>query len=662
MSSSPPHLPWGAEGNLHADRALEISMAGDVADAEDPRLRPFDITRSFTRRPMMRRALMPVLAAAVALVLLVVPAIATAEGAAVAAQPKVLRYSFRVAETGFDPAQISDLYSRTITANIFDAPLQYEFLARPFRYRANTLVALPEVSADYKTFTFRVKPGIYFADDPVFKGRKRELVAADYVYSWKRHYDPRVKSPNLYILENAKLLGLSELRQESLAAKKPFDYDREVAGLRVLDKYTFQVKTAEANPRLLLEFTDGSVWGAVAREVVEFHGEKIMEHPVGTGPFRLAQWRRASRIVLEKNPGFRDEFYNEEAPADDPIAQAAVAAHQGKKLPLIDRVEIAIVEENQPRWLAFLRGDHDIMWEVPPEFAEIAMPNNQLAPHLKKRDITMVRYLRGDVTLSYFNMEDPVVGGYTPQKVALRRAIALAIDLDKEIRLVRKSQAMPAQGPIAPSTWGYDPQFKSEMSSFDGARAKALLDMYGYVDRDGDGWREQPDGQPLVIEQATQSDLQSRQMNEQWQKNMDAIGVKIKFKNAKWPENLKQATAGKLMMWTVGWSAGAPDGETFLSLGYGPSKGQANKSRFDLPAFNKAFDQQRVLPDGPERQALMNDAQRLMVAYMPQKLHVHRVWTDLAHPWVIGYHRNPFVREFWKWVDIDVEMQRKLGP
>ncbi|HUG23003.1 MAG TPA: ABC transporter substrate-binding protein [Albitalea sp.] len=584
---------------------------------------------------------------------------AQAESAAPAA--KVLRYSFRIAETGFDPAQISDLYSRTIAANIFEAPLQFEFLARPFRYRANTLAELPKVSPDFKTFTFRVKPNIHFADDPAFNGKKRELVAADYVYSWKRHYDPRWKSQNLYILENAKILGLSELRQELMAAKKPFDYDREVEGLRVIDKYTFELKTAEPNPRLLLNFTDGSAFGAVAREVVEAYGDRIMEHPVGTGPFRLAQWRRASQIVLERNPGYRDEYYDEEAPPDDPLAQAAVAANRGKKLPLVDRVEIAIVEENQPRWLAFLRGDHDILWEVPAEYADIAMPNNQLAPHLKKRDITMVRYSRADVSFSYFNMEDPVVGGYTPEKVALRRAISLAVDLDKEIRLVRKSQAIPSQGPIAPETWGYDPDLKTEMSDFDRPRAKALLDLFGYVDRDGDGWREQPNGSPLRLEYSTQPDQQSRQLNELWRKNMDAIGIRIEFKTAKWPENLKQSTAGKLMMWGLGWSAVAPDGDTFLALGYGGNKGQANKARFDLPAFNKAYLAQKVLPNGPERQVAMDEAQRLMVAYMPAKLHVHRVWTDLAQPWVIGYHRNGFVREFWKWVDVDVEMQRRMA-
>ena len=96
--------------------------------------------------------------------------------------------------------------------------------------RPNTAQAMPEVSEDFKVFTFRIKPGIFFADDPAFKGQKRELTAADYVYALKRHYDPRWKSGKLYLLENAKLLGLSELRRELMAAKKPFDYDRGVWG------------------------------------------------------------------------------------------------------------------------------------------------------------------------------------------------------------------------------------------------------------------------------------------------------------------------------------------------------------------------------------------------------------------------------------------------
>ena len=587
----------------------------------------------------------------------------SANAAAEALPPlKVLRYAFRIAETGFDPAQITDLYSRTIAAAIFDAPLQYEFLARPFRVRPNTLVAMPEVSSDFRSFTFRLKPGILFDNDAAFGGKPRELVAADYVYAIKRHYDPRWKSANLYLLENHKLLGLSELRKELMAAKKPFDYDRPVEGLKALDKYTFQVRLAEPSPRFLLDMADGSFVGAVAREVVEAYGDKMMEHPVGTGPYRLAQWRRASKIVLEKNPNYRDDFYAEEAPAGDALAQAAVARMHGKKLPIIDRVEIAIIEENQPRWLAFLNAEHDILEEVPPEYADLAMPNNVLAPNLQKRAITMVRYSRPDVSLTYFNMEHPVVGGYTPERVALRRAISLGVDVDKEIRLVRRNQAVPGQSTIAPGAWGYDAAFKSEMGRFDRARAKALLDLYGYVDKDGDGWRDLPDGQPLLLEYSTQPDGQARALVEQWKKNMDAIGLRIEFKTAKWPENLKAATAGKLMMWGYGWLAGAPDADTFLAIGDGASKGQANKARFDLPAFNAAYAAQKVLPDGPERQAQIDKAKKLMIAYMPYKAHVHRVYTDLAHPWVIGYHRNVFLRESWKWMDIDVEMQQRQKP
>jgi ABC-type transport system substrate-binding protein len=115
------------------------------------------------------------------------------------------------------------------------------------------------------------------------------------------------------------------------------------------------------------------------------------------------------------------------------------------------------------------------------------------------------------------------------------------------------------------------------------------------------------------------------------------------------------------MMWGVGWSASVPDAEAFLVLGYGPNKGQANHARFDLAGFNALFEQQRVLPDGPERAALIDQAKRLMIAYMPYKVHVHRIWTDLAHPWVKGYHRNIFVRDFWKYVDVDMQARERRG-
>jgi len=322
-------------------------------------------------------------------------------------------------------------------------------------------------------------------------------------------------------------------------------------------------------------------------------------------------------------------------------------------------VEISVIEENQPRWLSFLRNEFDLVDDVPQEFLPLYMPQNKLAPDLAKRGMQAVRYARADLYLSYFNMEDPLVGGYTPEKVALRRAIALAVDLDKVIRLPRRGQAIPAQGPIPPGTFGYDPAFRSEMSQHDLGRARALLDLYGYVDKDGDGWRDLPDGSPLVIEYTTEPDGEKRALAELWQKALDAIQVRLKFRFGKWPENLKASNAGKLQMWGVGWSATAPDGDTFLALGDGRAKGSANKSRFDLPAYNALYEKQKMLPDGPERQAVMEQAAKLMIAYMPYKISVHRLFTDLAQPWVIGFDRNVFIRDFWQYVDIDTELQNK---
>ncbi len=588
------------------------------------------------------------------LLLAVAASLALACGVAAAQAPKkVLRYAFPVAETGFDPAQISDLYSRTVASNIFEAPLTYDFLARPAKIKPQTAAAMPEISDDGKRFVFRIKPGIFFADDPVFKGQKRELTAADYVYSVKRHYDPKFKSASLFQLENAKILGLTELRKKAIADKTPFPYDIEVEGLRVLDRYSFEVRVAQPSPRLSYVFADGAVTGAVAREVIETHASREMEHPVGTGPFRLTEWRRSAKIVLERNPNYRDDSYDEQAASDDASAQAIASKFANKRVPLVDRVEVSIIEETQPRWLAFLNGDHDMIERLPAEFAGIATPNNKLAPNLVKQGMRMERVPLVDSTLVYFGMEHPVVGGYAPERVALRRALSLAYDGEREISVLRRGQAIPAQSIIAPLLSGYDPKLKTEMSQYDVPRAKALLDLYGYTDKNNDGWRDQPNGEPLLLEYSAQPDQLSRIQQDLWQKAMNAINMRIEFRIAKWPEQLKQSRAGKLMIWGVAWSGANPDGQYFLDLLYGPNKGQANHARFDLPAFNALYERIAVMPDGPEREALMRDAKELAIVYMPYKVSAHRIATDLLQPQLVGYKRHPFLRDWWRYVDIE---------
>jgi ABC-type transport system substrate-binding protein len=584
-------------------------------------------------------------------------ALAACPWASAAAGPsrteKVLRYSFLAAETSFDPSAIDDLYSRVVTAHVFEALYRFDYLARsPSKVVPHVAAAMPEVSDDSKTWTIRVKPGIYFADDPAFKGRPRELTAADFVYSWKRFFDPVNRSPNYTNFKEEGVLGVDELRQEALKTKRPFDYDKEIDGLRVLDRYTLQFRLASPRPRFLYTIADSSLIGAIAREVVEFYGPRVGDHPVGTGAFRLGEWRRSSFIVCTRNPSYRDVRFDGEPGADDAIGQALLREFGGRQLPMIDRVEISIVEESQPRWLSFLNGAFDLM-SVPLEFANQAVPGGRLAPYLAKRGVQVDRFANPDRTLYYFNMDDPVVGGMSADKVALRRAISLATNVENEIRGVRRGQAIPAQSIIAPGGYGYDPAYRSENGEYNVARAKALLDMYGYVDRNGDGWRDMPDGRPLVIEYASTPDALARQFDELWKKNLDSIGIRLKVKTAQWPEELKAAKAGQLMVWQLGYTASSPDFQDGLVILYGPAAGGQNISRFKSDRYDDLYRRMASIPDGPERLALLQEAQNIVSAYAPQKYLVHRIVTYLVQPWLLGYRAPFYGNQFWQYVDID---------
>jgi ABC-type transport system substrate-binding protein len=574
---------------------------------------------------------------------------------------KVLKVLFNSAETSFDPARVSDLYSRCVTTHIFEALYTFDYLARPARLIPVLADGMPEVSADFRQWTIRVRRGVHFPDDPAFKGRRRELVARDFIYMLQRMVDPANISPVEADAVDLGILGLKEARDAAKAGK--FDYDRPIEGLQTPDSHTLRILLDKPRPRLLHFLADHSIAGAVAREVVEFYGDKIGEHPVGTGPFRLKSWRRSSRIVLERNPAYREVLYDAQPAADDAEGQALLKQYKGRRLPLVDEVQVSIIEEFQPEWLAFLNAEVDALagttGKLPSQFAPMAAPGNRLAPNLAKLGVRMYRSLAADMAFTYFNMQDPTLGGMAPAQVALRRAMSLCYNVEEEIRLIRKGQAIIGQSMVLPHARGYDANFKSEMGDHDPARARALLDMYGFIDRDGDGWRERPDGSPLAIEMASEPEQIYRAYNELWQKCLNKVGIRITFKTQQWPENLKAAQAGKLMMWMLG-TAGGPDAEkSLLSQLYSPLWGDGNFARFKLDAYDRLYEQIQALADGPERDALIDKAKRLGVAYMPYKAHVHRIETDLVHPWVKGFRRPQFAQEWWHMVDVDMADPRR---
>ena len=264
------------------------------------------------------------------------------------------------------------------------------------------------------------------------------------------------------------------------------------------------------------------------------------------------------------------------------------------------RVEISIIEESNPRLLAFEQGDLDYV-AVPPDLVpNVLDPGNKLKPRFVKEGITLHRGVQPAITYSYFNMEDPVVGGYTPDKIALRRAIGMAYNVDEEIRVLRAGQAFPATQPIPPNVTGYNPKFDGR-AKFDPAAAKALLDKFGYVDRDKDGWRDLPDGKPLVLKIAAGTSALDRQYSELWQRSLNSVGLRVEFNTQKFADNLKAARLGQLQMWFLGNISTTTEGFGFLALLYGGHAGFSNLARFKLPEFDRLYEQARAMPDGPER-------------------------------------------------------------
>lgn len=600
----------------------------------------------------MSKRLLPVLRGTALLIVFGLP-----QHAFAADMNKVVRVAFRIAETSFDPVRESDRYSLFIMEAIFDSLLTYDYLARPVKLVPGVAEAMPEIADNGATYTFHIKKGVYFTDDPVFKGKKRELTAQDFAYSIRRFYDPALRSPNLYFFEG-KIIGADEVMERAKKTGK-YDYDAPIAGLEVLDRYTLRIrlKQTDYNFQYILAMT--MVVG-VAREVIEFYGNESGSHPVGTGPFMLKEWRPSSKIVLEASPTYREEYFSG-TPGQTAEDHAIYESLKGKRLPIVGRVEVSIIEEPQPRWLAFLNNEHDYLEELPNEFINTVAPNGKLAPSLVKRGIRAQFDPQLEVTLTYYNMRDPVIGGYTPEKVALRRAINLGYNLREEQMIARKGQAMLAESPIPPGAAGYDPNFHSIAMDYDPAKAKAMLDMFGYIDRDGDGYRELPDGKPLVLELASPPSAEYRDLDIVWKKSMDAIGINLQLKVEKWPDLNKESRASQLQLSNfLAWYADYPDGDNFLQLLYGPnSSPESNFANFDLPAFNRLYEQARKMPDSPERTRLYQQMTELFLAYAPWRLGMHRIWTNLNHPWLLNYKKHPIVLEVWKYLDVDVAMQRK---
>ena len=528
-------------------------------------------------------------------------------GAQAADPSKILRITFQAAETGFDPVKVSDYYSGTVIEAIFDPLLTYDYLARPAKLVPNTAEALPQISDAGKTYTLKVRPGIYFAEDAAFKGAKRELTAADYAYSIGRFLDAKNRSPYAFLYEG-------------------------VAKLEVPERYTLRIrlKNPDLNFGHVLAF---SLSGAVAREAIEHYGDESAAHPVGSGPFRLKRYVRSSKIVLEANPGYREVM------------------RDGKRLPLIGGVEISIMEETQGRWLAFQRGDTDMEYQLAEVAPTFITPGGELKPELARRGIRLERSVDPEIIYLYFNMQDKTVGGLSKEKIALRRAIAMAYKIEDQIRIIRKGQAIRAQYPIPPGVAGHDPEYRSSIAH-DPRAANALLDKFGY--RKGpDGYRRMPNGEPLVIRYSSTPSERDRQFDELMKRSLDSIAVRLEIHKDRFPELIKLENQCRLMMRGAAWIADYPDGDNFMQLLYGPNSGQSNNACYRSPEYDKRYEKSRLLPHGPERDRLYREMTRIMETDTVWLLTDSRYRNVLLQPHVKGFTKHPVLHAEWLYIDLD---------
>lgn len=540
---------------------------------------------------------------------------------------------------GFDPIMADDLYSGREIAKIYESLLTYHWLKMPYELIPNLAEAMPEVSKDGITYTFKIKPGTLFQDDAAFpNGKGREIEAADFVYSIKRLADSKNQASGWWILDG-KLKGLNEWRDKN-ANLPASNYDEEVEGLKAVDKYTLQFQLAKPFPQFLYSLAMGFT-SVVSKEVVAKYGKEFINHPVGTGPYVLPKYDQGKRLVYTKNPTFREKFY----PSDASPEYKHLLADAGKKLPLVDKVIVHVMVESQPAWLKFNKGEIDY-FGVPKDNFQAAVKDNKLSDDLVAKGMSLMISPQLDVTYTSFNYDNKLF-----HNANLRRAMYLAYDETKANDLFYNNTAFPAQSIIPPGIAGNIAGFKNQWKGPNLELAKKTLALAGY-----------PEGKglPEIIYDIPDSTT-SRQMGEYFQKQMEQIGVKIKISASPWPEFQAKLKKRSGQMFGIAWGADYPDAENFLQLFYGPNSAPgANSSNFNEPQFNKDFEAAVKMQDSPARTALYEKLNKYLADEAVSLFGVHRQAYTLEHGWLKNYRASDLHHDMTQYLNIDTAKKEEL--
>jgi ABC-type transport system substrate-binding protein len=559
---------------------------------------------------------------------------------------------------GFDPVTSNDTTSSRAVSTVYEGLYEYEYLVRPYTVRPLLAEGMPEVSPDGLTYTIRIKKGVKFADDPCFPGGKgRELIAEDFVYSWKRVADTRNMSTCYWIFEDH-IVGLDGFHERS--TKDQANYGERIEGLQALDRYTLQLKLARPYPQLIWVLTMSYTF-AVPHEAVAYYGKEFLNHPVGTGPYIIKDWKwRNHGIVYVKNPTYHGDTYPTRGEPGD--KEKGLLDDAGKPAPILKEITLNVIADQSTEWLVFLSGAiaYPIFGISHDNFEAVITSQEELAPELKARGIRLVKTPELYTFYLGFNMDDPVVGASSDPDVSLRHkklrhALSHTIDIDKWDEFYNH-RMVPANGPIPPNMSGYDAT-KPLPYPFDLKKARQLIAEAGYPDG-----RDPKTGDRLAVtmELPNASDPGERQSLDLIGSFFDQIGVQLKPSYNNWPEFLKKMERRQCQMYRLAWVADYPDAENFLQLFYSKSASPGpNNSNYSNPEFDRLFEQAHTMLDSPERTALYQKMAAIVVEDAPWITLSYPLAFGLYQPWFKNYKPHDFPYPFLKFYSVDPALMKR---
>ncbi|MFT5395582.1 MAG: oligopeptide transport system substrate-binding protein [Gammaproteobacteria bacterium] len=422
--------------------------------------------------------------------------------------------SFSERPKHLDPVSSYSSNEYVFLGQIYEPPLQYHFLKRPYELTPLTAAELPKPeyfdkdgqhleddakseSIDRVKYKISIKPDILYQPHPAFAKNAsgkylyhdlntkklsnihalsgfdtvgtRKLLAKDYVYQIKRMAHPRVHSPISGLMAKY-ILGLNEFTEELSKVEKDKSgssfidlNDYELPGARVIDDTTFEITLSQKYPQFLY-WLSMSFFAPMPWEADYFYSQDGMTeknitldwYPVGTGPFMLSENNPNLRMVLERNPNFRGEVFPSEGEGGD--QELGLLDDAGKKMPFIDKAIYSLEKESIPAWNKFLQGYYDTSGIVSDSFDQAVQFNLQgnaeLTDEMRDKGVQLSTAVTSSTSYMGFNMADDVVGGDSERARLLRRAISIAVDYEEYISIFANGRGKPAQGPIPPGIFG----------------------------------------------------------------------------------------------------------------------------------------------------------------------------------------------------------------